>query len=138
MAGKSDYLENELLDHIFKTGAYTVPTNIYVALCTSAPTDADDGSDLAAKECDYTSYARTVCNTWDAAASGATENTGAITFPKDTGGDADVVTHFAIMDNNVGDDTDHMLYWGALSEQKTVSLNDTPEFAAGAIDITED
>jgi len=44
MGSFSDFLENELLDHVFKTGAYTAPTNIYVALCTSTPDDADTGS----------------------------------------------------------------------------------------------
>jgi len=33
----SDFLENELLDHVLKTGAYAVPTNIYVALSTADP-----------------------------------------------------------------------------------------------------
>ena len=137
MAGMSDYLENEILDHILLTGAYVQATHIYVALCTSAPIDGDDGSDLAAKEADYTSYARVACDTWDAASGGATANTGAIDFPEATGGSS-TVTHFALLDNNIGDDTDHMLYWGALSAQKAITTGDTPSFAAGDLDITQD
>jgi len=138
MAGsKSDYLENELLDHVFKTGAYTQPTHVYVALLTSAPDDSSDGSDIAAIEADYTSYDRVACDSWDAAASGATENTGAVNFPASTGGSS-VVTHFALLDGNAKTDADHCLYWGELAASRTISSGDTPSFAAGDIDITED
>ena len=30
MSAMSDYLENEILDHILGTGAYTAPTTVYV------------------------------------------------------------------------------------------------------------
>jgi len=138
MGSFSNHLENELLDHILKTGAYSVPTNIYVALCTSAPDDDDDGSDFAAKECDYVDYARVVCNSWDAASGGATANTSAITFPTAGTTTADVVTHFAILDGNAATDDDHVLAWGELDTPRTVSTGDTPAFAAGAFDITLD
>lgn len=135
-SGKSTYLANELLDHVLKTGAYTVPTNIYVALLTGTPAAASDGSDIAAMEANYTGYARVVCNTWDVAAAQASENTGAVTFEKCTAGD-DTVTHFALLDGNAGTDDDHVLYWGSLSETKIISVNDIPSFAAGDLDITE-
>ncbi len=141
MASKSNYLSKELLDHVLKTGAYTVPTNIYVALATSAPDDDDDGSDFAAKECDYAGYDRVVCNGWDAASgttTAATANTAAISFPECASGTADVVTHFAVLDGNAKTDADHVLYWGQLSAQKTIEVGDTPRFAAGDLDITED
>ena len=137
MAGKSDYLENEILDHVFKVGAYTVPTNIYVALLESAPTDASDGSDIAAIESDYTGYARVTCNAWDVAASGATANTNGLAFGKCTAGTS-TVTHFALMDGIAGTDADHMLYWGELTESVDVIENYVPTIAVGAIDITED
>ena len=137
MAGSfSDYLENELLDHVFKTGAYTQPTHIYVALCTSAPDDDDDGSDLAAKECDYTSYDRVACNTWDAASGGATENTGAIEFPEKTGGDNDTATHFALLDANNKSDADHVLAWGELDNSRSIVDGAVPTFDAGELDVT--
>ena len=136
MAGKSDYLENELLDHVFKTGAYVVPTNIWVALLTSAPTDASNGAAIADIEATYTGYVRLVCNTWDAAAAGATENTNGIQFGKCTAGDS-TVTHFALMDGNAGA-TDNLLYWGALDSEIAISANYVPIIAVGVIDITED
>ena len=43
MAGKSDYLENKVLDHILGNTAYTAPATLYFALFTSAPSDAGGG-----------------------------------------------------------------------------------------------
>lgn len=36
MASMSDYLEVELCKHIFRTGSFTKPTALYVALSTAA------------------------------------------------------------------------------------------------------
>ncbi len=35
MAAISNYLENELLDHVLKNAAYSSPTTVYLALYTS-------------------------------------------------------------------------------------------------------
>lgn len=129
MAGsKSDYLENEILDHILKTTSYTVPTNIYVALYTAAPTDAGGGTEVSGN-----AYGRIAKNTWDAASGGATENTGAVTFNQATG-DWGTVVAFGLHDNSTGG---NLLYWGDLTANKAVNNGDTAEFADGAIDIVE-
>jgi len=133
MGSFSDYLELELLDHVFKTGAYTPATNLYVALLKSTPDDADTGSTLPS-EVSGGDYARKKCNTWDAAGSGATENTGAITFAQATA-DWGVVTHFAVCDKTT---LGNCLAWGALNTTKNIQSGDTAEFAAGALDITLD
>jgi hypothetical protein len=130
MAGSfSDYLENELLDHVLKVGAYTQPTNIYVALFTVAPTDAGGGTEVSGG-----SYARVQCNTWDAASGGASANTGAITFPQATANWGTVVA-FALFDAVSGG---NMLAWGDLAVSKAVDSGDTAEFAAGDLDVTLD
>ena len=36
MSAMSDYLENEILDHILGTGSYTMPSNVYVGLATGS------------------------------------------------------------------------------------------------------
>ena len=41
MAAMSDYLENKLIDHIFRGVSFTAPSNLYVALLTANPTDAN-------------------------------------------------------------------------------------------------
>ena len=80
MGSISNYLENELLDHILGTGAYTKPT-VYVGLSTADPTDDASGN----AEPSGNAYARVAHSAWDAATSRATENTGTCTFPQATG-----------------------------------------------------
>jgi hypothetical protein len=36
MSQMSDYLENKLIDHLFRATAYTAPATLYVALLTLA------------------------------------------------------------------------------------------------------
>lgn len=130
MGSFSNYLENKILDHIFKTASYTVPTNIYVALSTADPLDT--GAGIA--EPVGNAYARVVCNTWDAAASGATQNTGAITFVA-ASGSWGTISHFALFDAITAG---NFLMHGSLSVSKAITTGDTPRFNAGDIDVTLD
>jgi len=129
----SNYLELELLDHLFGKGSYTPPT-VYVALCTSAPSDTDTGSTIT--EATYTGYSRksTAAGDWNTAASGAIDNANAITFDACTGGSSNV-THFALVD---AASAGNVLVWGALDSTLAVSNGITPEFAAGALEVTMD
>jgi hypothetical protein len=130
MGSLSNYAENELLDHVLKVGAYTQPTNLYIALSTADPTE--DGSGLA--EPSGGSYARVLCNGWDTAASRATQNTAAIQFAR-ASGSWGTVTHFAIFDAITGG---NMIAHGALSSPSSLAIASgmRPRFAAGAIDIS--
>jgi hypothetical protein len=130
MGGFSDFLEDELLDHVLKTGDYAVPTHIYVALWVGDPLDTGAGG----AEVSGGSYARVVCDTWDAAAARATENTGAVTFAEATGAWG-TVTHFAIFDAITGG---NFLAHGTLAASKTIGSGDNAEFAAGDLDISVD
>jgi len=129
MGSFSNFLENELLDHLFAGGTYATPSK-YIALSTADPTE--DGSGLAEPE--GGSYARVQVTAWDAAASGATANTNEISFPQATGSWG-TITHFAIMDALTAG---NMLAHGALSAQKVVGDGDTVKFAAGDLDVTLD
>lgn len=123
----SNYLENELLDHLLKTGAYSVPTNIYIALSTADP--GESGGTIA--EPSGNNYARTACNTWDTAASGQSANTGAVTFPQ-ASGSWGTISHFALYDAST---SGNMLAYGSLAVSKAIGSGDTAQFAAGAITI---
>jgi hypothetical protein len=131
MGSFSDYLELEILDHVFKVGTFTQPTNIYVALLKSTADDTSTGSSLPG-EVSGGSYARKTCNTWTTAASGANSNNIAITFAQATA-DWGTVTHFALMD---GLTTGNQLAWGALSVSKNIQSGDTAKFATNDLDIT--
>jgi len=128
MAGTlSTALNNKLLDHILKTTPYTVPTNIYIALYSVAPTAAGGGTELTGG-----GYARIVSDTWSASAAGATSNPGAITFAAATG-DWSAAVAFGIFDAITAG---NFLAWGDLTVSKTVLNGDTAEFAIGELDIS--
>lgn len=133
MGSFSDYLENKLLDHVFGTGDYASPANLYVALLTSTPDDADTGSTLPG-ELSGGGYVRKGCNTWDVAAAGATENSQTVTFAQATA-DLGTVTHFAICDKTTAG---NVIGWGALSASRVISSGDTASFATGDLDVTLD
>jgi hypothetical protein len=130
----SDFLENELLDHVFGAAAYTAPATIYLALLTAAPTDASTGSTIT--EANYTGYVRkSMTNnktTFSTAASGALNNAAAITFAQCTAGSS-TVTHFAILD---AASAGNILAWGDLTVSKSITAGDIPEFAAASLSIS--
>ena len=74
MSAMSDYLENEILDHILGTGAYTMPTTVYVGLATASFNDDNSGTELSGN-----GYARQSA-AFNAAASGTADNSAAIEF----------------------------------------------------------
>lgn len=131
MGSFSDYLENAILDHVFKTTTYAVPTNIYIALCLSTVEEDDTGSTLPS-EASGGSYARKVMDTWDAASGGATENTNVITFAEATALWG-TITDFAIVDHLT---TGKLLGYGKLTTSKGIGTGDTAKFATGDIDVT--
>ena len=106
--------------------------SLYVALYTTAPSDSTAGT-----EANYTSYARVaVARTsggWTVT-NNVVSNTAAITFPACTGGSNTVVA-FGILTASSGGT---LLYWGDLTANLAVSSGVTPEFAAGALTISED
>jgi hypothetical protein len=126
MAGNlSDYLENKLLDHFLATTSYTAPSNVYVALMTVA----EDDTGSAGTEVTGGSYARQSA-TFDAAASGATQNSSNIDF---TGMPACTVVGIAIYDAS---SAGNLLVHGTLTANKTLDAGDTLRIATGDLDIS--
>ena len=135
MAGKfSDYLENEILDHVLKTGSWSRPANIYLALCDADPTDAGTGASISEPA---DGYARVDC-TGDfgtVASARAIANDAAITFAE-ASGSWGTITHWAIVDSASG--AGNMLAYGALSPNKAIGSGDNAEVAIGDLDISAD
>jgi|DEB0MinimDraft_6_1074348.scaffolds.fasta_scaffold128497_2 hypothetical protein len=126
MAGNlSDYLENKLLDHFLATTSYTAPSNVYVALMTVA----EDDTGSAGTEVTGGSYARQSA-TFDAAASGATQNSSNLDF---TGMPACTVVGIAIYDAS---SAGNLLVHGTLTANKTLDAGDTLRIATGDLDIS--
>ncbi len=134
MAGMSDYLENAILDHLFRNSTYTRPANIYIALFTAAPSDAGGGTEVAGGSYARVAVATGASSGWDAASAGATANTSTVTFPTATA-DWGTVTHVGLFDASTAG---NLLMWAALTSSKTVQNNDIFRFNAGDIDITLD
>ena len=129
MGSKSDYLENEILDHVLGQGAYSAPTP-YLGLYTAAPTDAGGGTEVSGG-----SYARVAISAkFGAASGGSSANTASIDFPTATASWGTVVA-FGIFDASTAG---NLLYWGALDTNKSVGDGDTPSFGTGTLTITED
>lgn len=125
MASMTDYLEDKLRDHVLRNIAYTSPTAVYLALFTTATTDAGGGTEVAGG-----SYARQAISFQaGGAGSGAADNDAAEAFsnmPSAT------VTHCAIFDASSGG---NMLLHAPLASPKTITAGDTLTFAIGDLDV---
>ncbi|CAB4122177.1 hypothetical protein UFOVP26_110 [uncultured Caudovirales phage] len=145
MAAMSDYLENKLIDQIFRGQAYSFPTTLYVGLLTATPSDTGGGTEVSGGSYARVGITASLAN-WagtQAAAStvassgvtGTTSNNGAITFPAPTASWGSV-TSFGIYDASSGG---NLLFWGALTTAKTVNNGDAaPAFSAAALSIQID
>lgn len=132
MGSLSDYAENKLLDHVFNT-AYTPAATIYLALCTSDPTDAGTGASMN-EVADSNGYARKAI-TFAAAATRAIAQTGTVTFDAVTGGGYGPVTYWAVVDSGTHG-AGNMLAHGALSTPKTLVAGNTPSVASGQVTVS--
>jgi len=128
MAEFSDYLENKIIDHMLRNQAYTPPATVYLALFTTATSDAGGGTEVSGG-----AYARQAVSL-SAASGGASENSADITFPTATA-DWGTVTHVALMDALSGG---NMLMHTPLDASKTVNNGDTFKISAGDLDVNVD
>lgn len=130
----SDYLANKLLDFAFRNQPFTQPT-IYLALCTAAVTDSDDGDSIT--EPSGNNYARKAHAAWNAAADvsgqeGAeVDNNGDITFNTPSGSWG-TVTYMAICDALTSGE---VLFYGDVTDQEPGD-GDTVKFPSGDLEVT--
>lgn len=140
MAALRDYMENKLVDCIFRGQAPELPAALYVGLFLSSGTDAAPGLEVSGE-----GYARVAVPRSPAAwagtqgagtvepssgGSGRTSNNADIIFglPTEAWG---TVTHFGVFDAATGG---NMLIYGPLSASKIVNAgDDAPLFPAGAL-----
>jgi len=127
--GLSTVYANKILDHIFGNTTLTQLSNIFVALATAVILDSDTGSTITEPA---DGYARVAHITWDAAASGASENTGTITFVNATSDWTDP-THFALVDAGTAGD---IILHAALDATVIIGNGDNAHWADGTLDIT--
>jgi hypothetical protein len=138
----SNYLENKLTDHIFRSATFAKPAALWIALFTSAPGEAGGGTEVAGG-----GYARVnlppLDSNWrptqggtggaSTGTTGATTNAVPITYaaPSANWG---TVTHYGIFDAPTGG---NLLFTDALSTARPILNGDpAPAFAPDALGIT--
>ncbi len=131
MSALSDYLENELLDHALGTGSFTMPTQVYLALFTSATSDAGGGTEVATAG--GTLYARVAVD-FSAASGGLANPTGDVSFPE-AGANWGTVTHAALTDDPDRGEG-NFLWHGPLAASKAIETGDTFKIPAADLDVS--
>lgn len=135
----SDYLENKLIDHVFRGQAYTAPVTIYVELYTSACSDSARGTEVSGGSYARASLAASLANwagtqaagstTASSGTGGTTSNNAAISFATPSAGWG-LVTHVGLSDASTAG---NMLICIALTTSKTINSGDTVSFPIASL-----
>ena len=126
MAGFSNYLETELLDHVFGVGSYAMPT-AYLSFHTADP--GETGTSEAS------GMTRQSLNAKMAAASGGAITSNALVEVTSSHGSSQTISHLGIWDAVSGG---NFLASFTLAEAKAIGNGDTLRVAAGDLDFTLD
>lgn len=129
---KSDYLKNEILDHMLSGAVFASPATVYVALYTVAPTDAGGGTEVSAA-----SYARVAVTNnavnFPAAVAGAKTLATQLDFPQATE-NWGTVEAIGILDAAAAG---NLLFWANVNVAQAVTTGDIARFPASSITFTE-
>jgi hypothetical protein len=125
MSSFTDYLENAVLNYVFRNTGTPTSTSVYLGLFTVAPTDAGGGTEVSGA-----GYARQV-TVFDAAASGAITNTAAESFTA-SGGSFGTVVAVGIFDAVTAG---NLIAWDDITSA-VVGDGTTLNFAIGDIDVS--
>jgi hypothetical protein len=125
----SNFLETELLDHVFTNSAYTAPSTLYLSLHTANPDEDGSGTEVSTSG---TAYARQEV-TFTVSGNTATTDA-AVEFPTATA-DFGTVSHVAVWDASTAG---NMLAYAALTTSKTIETGDVLRVPTGDLDITLD
>ena len=122
----TNFLETEILDHVFAGAAYTAPGTKYLALFTAI----SDGEAGSVTEISGNAYARqSVAFT---TSGNTTSNNAAVEFPTATGSWG-TVTHVGIYDAS---SSGNLMAYATLSSSKAIATGDVFRVPSGDLDIT--
>ena len=124
----TDYLENAILNHVFRGVVYTPPATLYLALFSNATTEGGGGTEITGN-----AYARQVI-TFAAPSGGSTTNSNTVTFPIATPAGYNP-THGAFFDAVSGG---NMLRQAGLTNPQAVAAGNNLSFPPGSILLTQD
>lgn len=142
MSAMSDFLENGLVDQIFRGQTAPTTSTLYIGLYTAAPDDTGGGTELSGSGYARVSVTSSLTNwagtqsagstTASSGTGGGTSNNIAITFPEPTSGWGQVQA-FGVFDAATGG---NLLFHGSLTINKTINEGDTVTFPAGSLAVT--
>ena len=121
----TNFLETEILDHVFAGAAYTAPSTLYLGLFTGAPGEAGGGTELSGSA--YVRKAIAFTTSGD-----TTSNNAAVEFPTATGSWG-TVTHVGVFDALT---SGNLMVYATLTASKTVASGDVFRVPSGDLDIT--
>ena len=137
MSAASNYLENKVLDHVLTATSYSAPATRYLALFKNtsgnAATNLEAGTLTDEVSTSGTAYARQAV-TFAAASTGTSATNATVTFPAATD-NWGTVTHVAVMDGDT-EGADNVLFWGAVTTQKTIETGDTFQVSSGNLTVS--
>lgn len=133
MAGLSTYMENAVIDHLFRNQSFTPSVTLYFALFTAAPTDAGGGTEVSGGS--YARVSKTAASAGFAAASGGSAVTSADIDFGTASANWGTVTHVGIYDAPTGG---NLLAWGPLATSKTINSGDGGKILAGQLTLDVD
>lgn len=130
------FLRNEIRKHIFRTGSFTKPSALYLALHTGDPGAAGSANEVSTGG--GSSYVRAQLDPLDAnwsaeATHGETKNLADITFPV-PGANWGTITYMSIWD---AASSGNCLMYGPLDASKNVNAGDpAPYFPIGEVMVS--
>lgn len=149
MTEASDYLEGELITHLFRTSTFTKPTTIALALLTATAADSSTGQFTTSTGTEVTNangYARLTGASVDAGdanwaadsgTDGLTSNLKTLTFAEIVTSAWGTVSDMAITDNATHD-AGNMWFYGGMTTSRVTAVGNTLEWAIAALTVTVD
>ena len=117
-----------ILNHILGKTSYTMPSSVYVALYTVAPTATTAGTEVSGNNYSRVTVAPTAFTVTNASAASNAD----ITFPTPSGSWSTVVAA-SLMSATTGGT---LIAFGSLTVSKTIAQDDIIKFASGNLTIS--
>jgi hypothetical protein len=131
LGAMTNYMEDAVVKHFYRTGSFTKPSVLAVGLYTAAPGETGGGTEVTGG-----SYARAELDPLDAnwaatsGGNGTTSNVADLSFPAATANWGTVVAQGIHDATSAG----NLLTYGSLTSSKTVNSGDAaPKFPAAAL-----
>lgn len=127
----SDYLADAILNAAFRGQPFTSPSTVYLALYTNNPTAADTGTEVSGGA--YVRKAVTFGAPASESGKRTIKNSAEVAYPVATA-DWSTVTHVGVRDAATGG---KLLYYGPVSNPRTIQLSDVLKFPVGSLILTQ-